>query len=198
MLRRTGLSDREVIAAYMYGSRVYGNHGEDSDWDFIVVSDCKRDQFSDNLINVNFYSMEAHMTRLKSHEPSAMECMFLPAKFRLKEAKPLSVPIRPEVLRSAFSAKASNSWVKAKKKLTVEMDYDRVGKKSLWHSIRIVDFGTQIATHGSIVDYASCNGMYGEVMGCNDWQEMFDKYKGVYNAACTAFRAAAPKTSGKK
>lgn len=214
LLRRTNLSDKHVLCAYMYGSRVYGNYRKDSDYDYIVVitRDYSLDkakpksfdtevgmQFSDNLINVNLYFIDEHRQRIVDHEPSAMECLFLPDEFILK-----SYPI-PEQdyfddvldlgkLRSAFSAKSSNSWVKAKKKLTVPESYnDLVGKKSLWHSIRLIDFGTQIAMYKRITNYGSCNHLYDEVMYCKDWTEMFDKYKKLYNTVNTEFKKWAPK-----
>ena len=222
VLKRTGLHDENVVHAYMYGSRVYGNARKTSDWDFILVTmggsgknfewkfphtDDGQKQFSDNLINVNFYSLKEHGDRLTGAEPSALECLFLPDEFKLKTVEAFDAvddKVRQlfgdknermmAALRHSFSAKASNSWVKAKKKLTVEKDYnDTVGKKSLWHSIRLMDFGRQIAEHGSIVDYGSCNHIYDEVMYWKDWTEMYDKYKKMYNEYCTEFRKLAPK-----
>lgn len=200
LLTRIGLSDSQVIEAYMYGSRVYGTAKKTSDWDFIVVVDEKdytTEQYSDNLINVNFFRFKSHHQRIAECEPSAMECCFLDDKFILKRQYPLyykMLNINPDKLRRAFSAKSSNSWVKAKKKLTVPEDYnDQVGKKSLWHAMRIIDFGIQIATKGRIEDYGSCNWFYDEVMYCKDWSEMFEKYKKRYNEMCTEFRKHAPK-----
>lgn len=196
LLTRTGLKDSEVVCAYMYGSRVYGNARKNSDWDFIVVlgSRKQKEQFSDNLINVNFYSSEEHHDRLHAHEPSALECYFLPDEFKLKENVNFHFRIDVTSLRHAYSAKSSNSWVKAKKKLTVLESYnDSVGKKSLWHSIRLIEFAIQIATEGKIVDYSCSNHFYDEVMYCNDWSELFDKYKQKYNATLTEFRKVAPK-----
>ena len=205
LLRRTGLKDSQVIEAYIYGSRVYGNARKDSDWDFIVVlndEDYKEEQFSDNLINVNFFQFRSHHQRLEQCEPSAMECSFLDEKHILKRQYPIyyqMLKVDLSSLRSAFSAKSSNSWVKAKKKLTVPADFnDQVGKKSLWHAMRIIDFGTQIATKGRIEDYGSCNWFYDEVMFCKDWTEMFEKYKKRYNEMCTEFRKHAPKEESKK
>ncbi len=82
----------------------------------------------------------------------------------------------------------------AKKKLTVEKDYDlNLGRKSLFHSFRIIDYGIQIATHNKIVDYSSCNALFEEIMNCYTWNEMFDTYKQRYNTLCSEFRIVAPK-----
>lgn len=195
LLKRTGQKDSNILNVYMYGSRVYGNNRSNSDWDFIVIVRNKTDeQFSDNLINVNFYSEEEHKYRLESHEISALECQWLNPKLVLKETISNSVSIDKEQLRASISAKSSNSWVKAKKKLTVPESYnDSVGKKSLWHSLRILDFGLQIATKGYIFDYGSCNDFYDEVMYCNDWSELYEKYKKLYNNKASEFKKHAPK-----
>lgn len=197
LLKRTGLKNDSVIAAYMYGSRVYGNIRDNSDWDFIVIlneKDYVQEQFSDNLINVNFFTAETHQKRIDDHEISALECQFIRQEFILKEIKPFSFKLDLQKLRASISAKSSNSWVKAKKKLTVAESYnDTVGKKSLWHALRIVDFGTQVARSGIIVDYETCNDFYDEVMFCNDWTEMFEKYKEKHNNLLTEFRKYAPK-----
>jgi Polymerase beta, Nucleotidyltransferase len=78
ILKRAGLKDSDVVNCYLYGSRVYGNYRKDSDYDFIVIVKNKTvDQFSDNLININFFTPEGHQHRLNEHEISALECFFL-------------------------------------------------------------------------------------------------------------------------
>ena len=37
VLRSLGLDDEKTLNVYLFGSRVYGNHKEDSDWDFRIV-----------------------------------------------------------------------------------------------------------------------------------------------------------------
>ncbi len=199
ILIRANISNEDILETYMYGSRVYGNFRKNSDWDFIVIlKDGKKlsEQFSDNLININFYTATEHLERLNEMEISALECLYLSEQFILKKNSNLYESFKLDLikLRHSLSAKSSNSWVKAKKKLTVPADYnDIVGKKSLWHSIRIIDFGIQIATKCSIVDYGSCNYFYDEIMFCSDWSELFEKYKLKYNTILTEFRKVAPK-----
>jgi len=110
---------------YQYGSRVYGNFRKNSDYDFVVITNNKpNNQYSDNLININFYTPEEHQQRIDDHEISALECYFLDPKFVLMEKKKFTFNLDLVKLRHSLSAKSSNSWVKAKKKLTVEKDYD--------------------------------------------------------------------------
>lgn len=207
IVKKVGINEDAVIGLFMYGSRVYGNARKNSDWDYIMIVNNGfkvNEQYSDNLINVNIYTESEHRQRLADMEPSAMEVACLPEEFILSSwVNGINLRALEDIvgnkhnldkLRTAYSAKSSNSWVKAKKKLTVPESYnDSVGKKSLWHSIRLIDFGIQIATHGKIINYGSCNHFYDEVMYCNDWSELFEKYKKQYNEICTEFRKVAPK-----
>jgi predicted nucleotidyltransferase len=204
ILNKTKLDIRDLVAVYPYGSRVYGNARKNSDYDFIVVTTNKtNEQYSDNLINVNFYTPDEHQQRLSDHEISALECYFLPDEKVLynsfhslnrKNRFEFTFVLNLVKLRHALSAKSSNSWVKAKKKLTVEKDYDLdLGRKSLFHAIRIIDYGIQIATYKKIVDYGSCNKLFEDIMNCYTWSEMFGEYKQFYNNICSEFRIVAPK-----
>lgn len=201
LLIRTKLKDEEVLNCYQYGSRVYGNFRKDSDYDFIVIVKNKTtDQFSDNLINVSFFTPEGHQHRLNEHEISALECFFLEERFILKNARNYAFKLDLSKLRHALSAKSSNSWVKAKKKLTVETEKgveenpEDVGKKSLFHSFRIIEFGKQIAQTGKIENYGCSNELFKEIMySYSDWNTLFEEYKKKYNALLTEFRMLAPK-----
>lgn len=103
-------------------------------------------------------------------------------------------------IRKELSAKCSNSFVKAKKKLTVQKDYDRyVSLKSLFHSIRIAGFACRYAKSGSI-DPSEYLELYEEIVrdyrSHND-EEMLElintKYKKLYNDTMSRFRLYYPK-----
>lgn len=195
VIKRSKIQPNNLVALYMYGSRVYGTFRKSSDYDFIaVVKKREHEQFSDNVININFFDVDAHQHRLNEHEISALETFFLKPEFILLEKKKFVFQLNHSKLRHAISAKSSNSWVKAKKKLTVPESYDLdLGRKSLFHSIRIIDFGIQIAKTGKINDYSSCNPIFKEIMDCYNWQEMYDEFKQHYNMCCTMFRLECPK-----
>jgi len=131
LLNRAKLSDNDILNVYQYGSRVYGNFTTKSDYDFIIIVKNKtQEQFSDSLINVNFFDEEGHKTRLLNHEISALECQFLDKQFIWKESKKYNWKLDLQILRHSLSAKSSNSWVKCKKKLTIPADYDLdIGRK---------------------------------------------------------------------
>jgi len=194
----------DLVAVYPYGSRVYGTATKNSDYDYIVILKKKKSQqYSDNLININFYTPEEHQKRLDDHEISALECYFLPREMVLftanhplnKENVEFKFKLDLGKLRHSLSAKSSNSWVKAKKKLTVEKDYDvNIGKKSLFHAMRIITFGIQIAMTGRIVDYGACNHINHSISLQSDmWPELFETYKKYYNRLLSDFRVVAPK-----
>jgi len=186
-----------LIAAYQYGSRTYKNYSEKSDFDFtIVVKKKGREQFKNRVFNDSFFTKEEHQERLNNHEISALESYFLPKEFVLYQRKNYRPLFKLDLvkLRHSLSAKASNSFVKAKKKLTVAKDYDKdIGRKSLWHSFRIIAFGIQIATQGKIFDYSACNELFKEIMQVYSWDELFKKYKKEHNKIMSEFRKFAPK-----
>lgn len=196
LLKRSGQENNNIVCVYPYGSRVYGNYHKSSDYDFIVVVKKKTtEQFSDNQININYYTVEEHQQRLDDHEISALECQFLQfPKHQYIEKQLFKFNLDKSKLRHSLSAKSSNSWVKCKKKLTIEKDYDlSVGRKSLFHSFRIIDFGIQLASHGKIIDYGSCNDLYKEIMSYYVWEDLFDEFKIRYNNLLSEFRKLAEK-----
>lgn len=187
----------KAISLYLYGSRVYGTHDEKSDYDYLMVSGVLQEpfiQFKHDDLNVTVFSLDEWVKRLQEHEISALECLYLPKEMILKNNADFNVTIDSQVLRRAVSAKASNSFVKAKKKFTVENDI-YVGKKSLFHALRIPMFGEQLAKHGRIVDYTVANHYWNQIKGCgiDDWSYFQKKYKPVFNNIMSEFRKVAPK-----
>ena len=193
----------KAVAAYLYGSRVYGTAGADSDYDVVIVSNIQEPfiQFRWFHLNCTVYSVTEFEKMLQMHEISALECFFLPNEFILKPYVDGSLAfdvsqLDTYKLRHSISAKASNSFVKAKKKFTVPEDKDiYVGKKSLFHSLRIPIFGKQIAEHRRIVDYSAANHYWPTIRDCaiEDWDYYKKKYQPIHNNLMSEFRKAAPK-----
>lgn len=192
------LKDNNIIAIYQYGSYVYGTNSEKSDKDLIVV--LEEVNKSHDIVNqlrkdydVNIYSKIEFEKLIKDHEISALECLFLEDKFILKYQQwefNLDVP----QLRNSISQKSSNSWVKAKKKFIVEKDYaPYIGQKSAWHAIRMLEFGTQIAKHGRIIDYTTENNLLKEILKYDKWEDIDSKFRKQYNETASIFRQYAPK-----
>lgn len=195
VLKKIAEQDENIICCFLYGSRVYGTNNENSDYDFIVVVKDKTINTSlENNGDVTTYSIDEFNELIQQHEISILECLFLAKEFKFKENMKFKFNLDKQLLRNSISSKASNSWVKCKKKFIVEEDYNPyIGKKSLWHSLRILDFGKQIADHGRIVNFDSMNHLIGDIMDLNSWEEIEKKYKSVYNNMASSFKQSAPK-----
>ncbi len=189
----------QALNIYCYGSFVYGTYQDGvSDKDFIVIvpdkfSDFDLSQFEQGNNQYSIYTKSTWQHKLDNNDVDAIETYFLSERYKVKETEYFKTNINPEKIRENFSRVSSNSFVKCKKKLTVEKDYNpRVGKKSLWHSLRIIDFGTQILKTGRIYNYGSMNHLHDDIVNSqrNDWEFFKEKYQPIYNAMKTNFRLA--------
>lgn len=191
-----------AIAAFPYGSAVYLNKTPD-DYDFIIVTDSN---FQEQIVingfdcEVSSYSKDEFLKKLQSHDIALLECLLIEhSDFVNNIPETNDFQIDLGLLREAISQKSSNSYVKAKKKLIVEEDFDlKVSFKSLWHSLRIADFGLQIATSGKITNPQSVNSYYPEIVqdyfdSNNDWAVIHQKYKPIHNKTMSLFREKCPK-----
>lgn len=180
----------QSVNIYTYGSVCYGTSHELSDEDFIVVADTHPEVNIKN-VEVHQYSKERFFQAIKDHEIWAMECFFLPSNLKHEDFI-LEFKYSPARLRVECSSKSSNSWVKAKKKIEKEGEI-YIGEKSLFHALRILDFGIQIAEHGKIVNYASQNENYQKIVGQNKtWPELKQEFQAFYNALGTRLRILCP------
>jgi predicted nucleotidyltransferase len=190
----------EIKAAYRYGSTVYGTANKNSDEDFIIVLEAlsgTQDIVFENKINIILHSVETFEKSLSDHTPSALECLWLNQDHSYTHGFVPKFTLNLEKLRASFSAKASNSFVKAKKKFEVEKDQDfYIGKKSLFHSLRILSFGAQIAETGKIHDYTCANEMWADIFTdpSLNWSTYKEKWQPIYNKLSSEFRAVAPKS----
>lgn len=190
------LFDHE-ICRYARGSVVYGTFEEGvSDRDWLVVVD---DSCQDNLAeypkhtyqesvgedDYQFITENDFIEMVKNSNIEALECVFSkPDVNDWKYLKLVKQYLDNWKLRQSVSAICSNSWVKCKKKLTVEKDYNlRVAQKSLWHSMRLYLFGIQIASTGGIHDFSAANWMWDEIKNSvnTSWEFYKEKYQPVFN-----------------
>ncbi len=197
---------------FLYGSSVYKSTSSLSDVDVIVVSDNKDDEwnplFSSKIakmlgidevprLDVSNYSLEEFVEGINNHEISFLECLFLPPSLVVfSNGNMPEINIDLPKLRESISRKSSNSWVKAKKKLVVGEDYNEyIAKKSLFHSLRILMFGQQIAEHKKIVNYSVANDYWEDIKNMPpDWSALDLKYKAIFNAESSKFKLLAPKS----
>jgi hypothetical protein len=154
-------------------------------------------------VTFNCFTYDQWQEKLWNHEPKPLECHFLPKENVVAQTYDFNWKLDLVKLRHAFSRQASISWVKCKKKIQDEEIY--IGIKSMFHSLRILNFGIQIASEGRIYDYQQAN-PYWETI--NDkwaawrmygteseelWNSLHLHFKPEYNRLCTEFKKLAPK-----
>jgi hypothetical protein len=191
----------DCYAAYRYGSRVYGTATIESDWDYIVVKEGAGDgEMSVGNIDYKCMSPAKFQELLDEHNISALECLFIPDEHIIVAPPvPWKFKLDKKKLRASISAKSNHSWVKAKKKFASPYDWAEGerhrGKKSLYHSMRIISFGIQIAAYGKITKYDILHDPFMDIMTdpSVEWDNYQKKWKPMYNNIMTKFRALAPK-----
>lgn len=147
-----------------------------------------------------YITESTYIELIKNFNIMAIESLFLSRK-NIVQGKPSKYLCYANLndkwgIRQAFSGTASNSWAKAHKKMTVEKDFDMyTGQKSLFHSLRILDFANQICENGKIIDYSSMNSYWKDIYNENEpsWEKYKEKYKSVYNNLRSKLAELAPK-----
>lgn len=156
LLPLLGGRDRNVVAVFRSGSRLYGCHDENSDEDFVAIIDGTKtnDLVFRPRINVIIQSQQHFKKALEEHSMLALECLFSPASHRLKPG-----PVFPFTLdRRALAAKAlatsASDYRKAERRWPEEV---LASKRKLYHSVRVLMFADQIGRQGRITDYGIAN-----------------------------------------
>lgn len=192
------LVDDNCVNIYPFGSRVYGSHNNNSDYDYIVVV---KEKVISTDVNIHIYTIQEFQHLLDNCEIQTLECVVAPKNFVWKERYEFDVNIDKTKLRTSISTISSNSWVKGKKKLTVLGDYDlNAGLKSVFHSLRILDFGIQIGLHVKIINLSSMNYVLFDIQKMSEtynyvelWNMIDIKYRSLYNVKNTQFKKLCPK-----
>lgn len=191
------MNENELISTsiniYEWGSRVYQTSTESSDWDYIAVvpDDFPKEpdqyEFGNHTYNIEHES--EWLAKLQKNSVEALECISLSPQFIVKKKKTYPFTFNPDGAHAAISERASTAWIKGKKKLTIEKDFDwRSGKKSIWHSLRLYMFGAQCAQYGSIVDFTEANNYYNDIVimrhgetGQEEWEYLKESYHDLNN-----------------
>jgi predicted nucleotidyltransferase len=197
------IDPNKVVGVYPYGSLVYETATENSDLDLIVIVDMiKNDylQYESEDLDIHFVSENYFKTRLFQHDIMMLECFYNPNPFLKYETE---FELDKSKLRSVISSKSNNSWAKAGKKLDLSEEDDFIGLKSLFHSLRLLSFGIDLAQDGKIYyNYVGGDNarnlldtIISEYNKGDRWEELKTKYKPIYNSLATDFRKVAPKNS---
>ena len=199
---------KHVITMFYYGSSVYGTLTDKSDTDIVAIVDDEIDlsEFTNGIweyhldnIDYQFINESTFIEMVKNHHIVALEMFWLPQDKIIKgDVKKYEQYFKLDKwkLRQVISGIASNAFAKAHKKMTVEKDYDLYrGQKSLFHSIRIMLFGIQIAKYGKIVDYQEANKYWKMIYTMQDspWQVYKETFKPIINTIRSELVVLCPK-----
>ena len=207
--------DYKVIAVEHYGSTVYGTRTERSDIDIIAICESEEDlynvhqskdyqEFSDYSRDVDLHliSLKTFQELLNNHDIMALETYY---QMHEDDKELFNFTLDLDTLRRKVSAVCSNSWSKARKKLDIPEEDDYLGLKSLFHSIRILSYGIDLARDGRI-DFKNVL-IDGEKIACSNfwkqlqyeysqgfrWKDFKAEYTPLQNSNATLFRTLAPK-----
>ena len=190
------ISSDKIVGLYPFGSITYGTQTEKSDYDFVVIVDMETDyiQYESEDVDIHIMSINRYKTLLDKHDIMALEVYFNPKPILKFET---TTKIDLIKLRHSISKVVSNSWVKAFKKVSLENEDDWVGYKSLFHSLRILDFGIQIAKYGKITLYTNMQPLWKSIVVMinegKDIETIMKYFKPLLNENSTEFRKLAPK-----
>lgn len=178
----------------LFGSLLYGTNTDKSDIDIIVIDDDLKGQSRDQGgYDFQFISEVSFRNHLKKCDIKSLEFFFSNQK-HLK-IKITEKDIDWTQLRSSISERSSHSFVKAKKKFKDQEFY--IGKKSLFHSLRILKFGIQLAQHRKITNFAEANELLIPILSHpqtpEELEALLTYYKTLYNELHSQFKLLAPK-----
>ena len=200
---------KHVVLMFNYGSTVYGTLTENSDKDIVCIVDDSFDlsdsyngiwEYHDGDCDYQFLNEKNWIEKIKEHHIIWLECYSLPQEHILvgnpsDYMKYFNLDLWK--LRQVCSKISSNAWAKCHKKLVVEKDYDLYrAQKSLFHSLRILLFATQIAKYGKITDYSEANHYWDEIysMKTFEWPEIKEKYQPIFNSLKSDMVKCCPKS----
>jgi predicted nucleotidyltransferase len=196
IIKISGIHPSRVFNVYLFGSRVYGTSDLNSDWDVIMIANnhAESTEIRRGIFNIHVYTPDKFRKDLDWHRINNLECIYAPDWAKLKEAiKFDDFKIHKNKLRHAISHISSNSWVKCRKKMEVENEY-YIGIKSLFHSIRIPMFATQIVEFGKIRDFECANFVWDKLKKNHlTWGELDREFRPLLNSTMTQFRKLVPK-----
>ena len=215
MTAELGIYDKPLIVQE-YGSSVYGTTTTKSDIDLVYITLSEEDYYDiyqskdyhfaskfDTNIDLHLISKNKFQMLLNEHDIMALEIYY---QFNNIERKMFNFSLDLDKLRRRVSAICGNSWSKARKKLEIPEEDDYIALKSLFHSIRILSYGIDLAETGNI-DFKNvlvngnkikCSELLKMIMSEYDsgwnWKEFKEKYTPIQNKNATEFRKIAPLT----
>ena len=187
IIRISKIHPSRIEGCYLFGSRIYLTNNYNSDFDIILIAknSVSNIEIKHPIYNIHIIVPSDFDKLLQDNNIKALEVFFAP-EFAIIKKYPMNFTLKENSLRHSISHYSSNSYVKAKKKIQ-QGDY-YIGIKSLFHSIRMVDFGIQISKNKSI-NFQSCNHIWEDLNSKKwEWEELHNKYSIIRNQLLTEFR----------
>ena len=194
ILAQANVHPLKVKGMYIFGSQVYGTVGPDSDYDIILIANASAPdvEIKGKKYNIHIIVPDLWDKLLRDNHIKAIECIFAPDWAQLiPYSNRFDFVYKEESFRHNISHTVSNSWVKCKKKLEHGEYY--IGIKSMFHALRILEFGIQLAVTRHI-QFDSANWIWDQLKTKEwTWEELETKYKMYRNQQLTIFRKVASK-----
>lgn len=169
---------------YLFGSQVYQTSDNISDYDFIVLASSllEKQEFKNGKYNIHVHVPNIFLDGLKEYNMQYLECVYAPDFAKIQEK--LSLPdknfkLKTDMLIYKGMNQSFNAFHNAKMKINSGDLYR--GVKSIFHSIRILNFFNQIINKQKIVDYTAANYIWNILKAdydndIYDWFYYKDKY----------------------
>jgi predicted nucleotidyltransferase len=177
-------SDLKLQNIYLFGSRLYKCHNEQSDYDFIVLVEGEyffgSKLIETDLVNLNIYHLDYFNELLKENIVWAIMLYYIPPEFIFQENIKLDFKIRIPSLKKSTLMDASHNYAKAKR-LWFANDIKK-SKKNIVHGLRYLLLAKQLLELEKIVDFTAGNEFWRELMQneWRDWDEIENKFKPLY------------------
>lgn len=175
---------------YIYGSRIYGNHNEESDYDMIMVASSLNEAMEHKIrdLNIHVHTPDKFKRDLFDFDIHNLECIYAPEEAKILERvkyNDANFKINQNSLKYKLMNQSFNSFYKAKMRIKDGDTY--IGTKSLFHSLRILMFGIQIQKYDRIMDFSEANPLFNQIMqdeentsDFSDMDELWMYYKDKY------------------
>jgi len=182
-----GVEPRKIRNIYIFGSRVYGLHTVNSDYDAIVTATSMyvNHEIFEGDYNIHITTPDSFEDKLRQHDVHCLECIFAPDEARIHITTNYRDAFRLNKmkLKKMLLTQSAAAWAKSRRR--IEQGNIMGGAKSIFHSLRILKFGVQILEHGRIIDFEAANKLWYKIEGFDEFEWI--EYKGQFNQIRTQY-----------
>jgi len=181
ILALTGLHPSKLRNIYVFGSRVYGTYTINSDIDLIVIacSMAVNQEIHEGIYNIHITTPDAFKEQLDNHDVHCLECIYAPREAQIMATIDYLKDFKLDMgqLKKMLISQSAWAWSKAQRR--IEKGNIIGGAKSLFHSLRILNFGIQIVNSGKITNFRKANHFWDEIRNFDglEWQDYQDMWK---------------------